>query len=455
MLRPVPFLALALVLATVPSAPLAAQAAPAPLATDRLSPVERRIAAYAQAHAEEAIAFLERTVNVNSGTNNTAGVREVGRLTAAVLDSLGFRTRWVAMPDSMRRAGHLFAERAPARGAPAGKRLLLIGHLDTVFEEDSPFQRFVRTGTTATGPGVNDMKGGNVVMLWALRALAAAGALEGTQIVAAFTGDEENPGTPVELARRDLVEAARRSDVALEFESGSRDATGDRGTIARRSATEWVLTVTGETGHSSGIFSEERGSGAIFEAARILDGFHAALAGQPNLTFNPGAIVGGTDVTYDDQVNRGTAFGKTNVVARTVVVHGDLRALSEEQQEAARRTMREIVARGNRPRTSATITFIDGYPPMAPTAGNRALLDVLNGVNRDLGLAEMPPLPPARRGAADISFVAKYVDGLAGLGAQGEGGHTADESIDLATLPKQIVRAALLMHRLTRGAPTP
>jgi glutamate carboxypeptidase len=421
--------------------------APAILHAQRapLSALEARIVAHVDAHVEEAIALLERTTNINSGTMNHRGVRRVADVLAPELRALGFETRWIPM-DSVNRAGHLFAERRGNRG----KKLLLIGHLDTVFEEDSPFQHFSREGPVARGPGVSDMKGGNVVIIQALKALHAAGALDGTTITVAFTGDEENPGEPLSYARRPLIEAGIRSDVALEFESGSRDAAGEYATIARRSATGWTLRVQGRTGHSSTIFGAGAGSGAIFEAARILDAFHEQLRGEQYLTFSPGVIVGGTQTEYDPEEERGHASGKSNVIAQTVTVTGDLRTLTPEQQASARERMRRIATSGHRPGTSATITFSEGYPPMPPTPGNRALLDRLSEVNRSLGLPEMRAFDPGRRGAADISFVAPYVDGLAGLGIHGSGAHTPEETADLASLPVVTRRAALLIHRLTR-----
>jgi glutamate carboxypeptidase len=425
----------------------AAFAAAAPTAAEAqgLSPQEQRIVQYVDAHADEAVGFLERVVNINSGTLNVEGVREVGRAFQAPLDSLGFDARWITLPDSLRRAGHLFAYRQGARG----KRVLLIGHLDTVFERDDAFQRFVREGRYATGPGVNDMKGGDVVILYALKALHAAGALEGTTITVAMTGDEEAPGRPLEIARRELIQAGRDSDVALEFETGARDSAAEYATVARRSSSGWTLRVRGRTAHSSGVFSEGTGSGAIYEAARILAAFHEELRGEQYLTFNPGMILGGTDVRHEAGESRGTAFGKNNVVAQTAIVTGDIRTLTDEQLQRTRERMRAIVAR-HLPQTQAEIGFSDGYPSMPPTAGNQALLDLLNTVNRDLGTPAMEALDPGRRGAADVSFVAPYVDALAGLGANGSGAHAPGERIDLETLPMQVKRAALLIYRLTR-----
>lgn len=421
-----------------------ALAAAAPARAQTLSATERKIAAYVDAHSAEAVSLLEHIVNINSGTLNPAGVREVGQVLAGELRPLGFDIRWTEPADATR-AGHLFAEHTGGRG----KRLLLIGHLDTVFEKDDPFQRFVRTGNTATGPGVNDMKGGDVVIVYALKALHAAGALKNANVIAAFTGDEESPGSPLDAARRELIEAAKRSDVALEFETASRDAGQEFATIARRSSTGWTLRVTARPGHSSGIFREGAGSGAIFEAARILNTFHEELRGEEFLTFNPGLILGGTEVRFDKQEARGTAFGKTNVIAQSAMVSGDIRTISEEQLQRTRERMRAIVAR-HLPDAEAEITFSEGYPAMSPTAGNRALLDRLNQVNRAAGFAAMQPYDPGRRGAADISFVAPYVDGLAGLGVHGSGAHSNREQIDLATLPMQIKRAALLIYRLSQ-----
>ena len=133
-----------------------------------------------------------------------------------------------------------------------------------------------------------------------------------------------------------------------------------------------------------------------------------------------------------------------------MVVDGGLRFITEEQKENARAKMREIVAR-NLPRTAAEITFTDSYPAMPPTAGNQALFEALEEVNRDLGEGPIEQIDPGARGAADISFVAAHVDGLAGLGVFGSGGHTVDESVDLRSLPLITARAAILIHRLTRS----
>ncbi len=406
-----------------------------------LSPVEQEIAAHVEGHAAQAEALLEQIVNMNSGTMNHDGIRAVGSIVQQRFEGLGFATRWIDMPDSVNRAGHLFAERIGTRG----RRVLLIGHLDTVFEPGDPFQELSREESTASGPGVVDMKGGVVAMVYALAALEAAGALDGATIRVALIGDEEFAGLPLELSRGDLVAAAQESDVALGFEGGE---TG-RAVVARRGSSAWTLEVSGQQGHSSLIFGERFGSGAIFEAARILHRFHDEVRGPEYLTFNPGIILGGTDVSYNATDNRGTSFGKTNVIAQRVVVDGGLRFISEEQKEAAREQMRAIVA-DHLPGTSAEVFFKDKYPAMPPTEGNQALLALLDQVSRELGQGPVEAFDPAERGAADISFVAPYVDGLDGLGPFGSGAHTPDEQLDLVSLPAVTKRAALMIYRLTQ-----
>lgn len=413
-----------------------------PAAANNLSDDEQRMADWIDAHAEDAIALLEETVNISSGTMNPGGVREVGVVMRRELDALGLETEWIEMPPEMNRAGHLFG-----RKDGTGRKILLIGHLDTVFEADDDFQAFVRDGDQATGPGVDDMKSGNVIIVYALKALAEIGALDNIPIVVAYTGDEEKTGSPLEIARRDLIEAGKWADVALGFEGAITYDGQDWATIARRSSSSWILEVEGKQAHSSGIFNENVGAGAIFEAARILDAFYDEVRGEEHLTFNAGNIQGGTDVTYDDQQNRGTTFGKTNVVPRKVIVHGGLRTISLDQLARAKAGMQAIVEQ-NHPHTSATIRFRDSYPPMKPTAGNEYLRTVLSDVNAALGRGPMPALDPSRRGAADVSFVAPYTDALAGLGALGRGGHSPNESLDLTSMPLAIKRAAILIYRL-------
>lgn len=408
------------------------------------TPAEQAMMRTVEAEHDRHVALLERLVNQNSGTLNLAGVRAAGEMVRAELEPLGFAVRWVDMGETGR-AGHLVATH-PGRG----RNVLLIGHLDTVFETDSPFQTFERDGSRAVGPGIGDDKGGVVVIIAALRAMQAAGTLEDANVTVVLTGDEERVGSPIGIARRDLVEAGRAADFALEFENLAIDDGAEFGTVARRSSTNWTLTATGRTGHSSGVFNDSLGYGAIYEATRIIDGFRRELP-EPNLTYNVGVIAGGTPAEIDAEGFSVTASGKTNIVASTAIARGDLRTLTPEQDARVRARMLAIVD-DHLPHTDAELTFADtGYPPMAPSEGNRALLARLNEVNRDLGLPEMAEYDPARRGAADSGFVAADVDTLGGLGVAGGGAHAEGEWVDLDSLVRQSQRAAVLVTRLSLG----
>ncbi|MDC1343967.1 M20/M25/M40 family metallo-hydrolase, partial [Flavobacteriaceae bacterium] len=392
---------------------------------------------------EEAINFLEKIVNINSGTMNHKGVKQVGMVFRDAFDEIDFQTNWIDLSE-VNRSGHLFVETKTKQNT-TGKKLLLIGHLDTVFEEDSPFQEFEKINDSiAIAPGGNDMKGGNVVILYALKALVENNLLNNSQIIVAFTGDEESTGKPLSISRKDLINAAKRSDVALGFET----STGfDNASIARRGASGWQVEVTGKRAHSSGIFNEKVGAGAIFELSRILNEFYNKVKGEKYLTFNPGVIIGGTQVSLEAALSKGNAFGKSNVVSQKAIVTGGLRFISEEQKQNARRKMREIVA-NNLPQTSAIITFTDSYPAMFPTEGNKKLLDKLNQVSLDLNQSGVKAYDPSKRGAADVSFVAEYVDGLDGLGVMGTGAHTPKETVNLKTIEALTKRTAILIYRL-------
>jgi glutamate carboxypeptidase len=429
----------ALVLSAAALSTAAAGAAPAPSV-----PAREREALFRaiDADAPQAVALLEELVNVNSGTFNVEGVKQVGQRLERELQALGFETRWVPM-DAVKRAPHLVAERQGRRG----QKLLLIGHMDTVFEPFSPFRSFVRNGDTATGPGVHDMKGGLVVMLSALKALHAAKALDDRTITVFVTADEEMPGEPASISRGEFVEAGKRADATLCFESGVRIDGKDYVSTARRGATDWRLSVTGKAAHSSGVFRADVGDGAIYDMARILNRFHGELR-EPNLTYNVGLAAGGGSAKVDFN-GTATAAGKVNIVAADARALGDIRALTPEQLERTKDRMRAIV-RDNLPQTSAEIQFNDLMPPMAPTPRNAALHAQFTALSEAAGLGPVLALDPMQRGAGDSAWVSPYVATITGLGAAGGGSHTVNESIDLKTLPLATKRAALMIRALTR-----
>ena len=406
------------------------------------SAAERAHVKRVQVQQEPAIALLEQIVNINSGTMNFAGVRKVADVLGPRFAALGFKLRWEDGA-AFGRAGHLIAEH-PGRG----RHILLIGHLDTVFEPNHPFQKFERIDAqTVRGPGTSDMKGGLVVALAALTALEETKALDGMHITMVMIGDEEDAGRPIEAARASLVEAAKAADVAIGLENGADDPK--TALTARRGYTGWQIDVKARSSHSSQIFTDEVGAGAIYELARILHTFYDQMHGEELLTFNPGLAAGSTQVKFDPQMLHAEAFGKDNIVAPVAVATGDLRTISAEQLERTKERMRKIVA-ASLPQTSATITFSDSGPPMPPTEGNRKLLSMYDAVSRDLGFGPVTAVDPRRAGAADISYAADQVEmAIDGIGLLGRGNHTPDEVADLRTFPIQSQRLAVLLLRLT------
>lgn len=411
-------------------------------AQQKLTKDEQKLIELIDKNYKETLALLEEVININSGSLNKEGVREVGRVFEREFQKIGFQTEWIDLPSEVNRAGHFVATRKGAKG----KKLFLIGHLDTVFEKDMPFTPFTYLNdSTATGQGANDMKGGDVLVLASLKALHQLGLLKDRTITVYFNGDEESSGNS-EISRKDFIERAKLHDIALGYETAQGFSTV---TVARRGASGWTLKTTGRQSHSSGVFRESVGYGAIYEAARILTEFQETLAGEQYLTFNPGQFIGGSDVSLNEISGAGTALGKTNIVAREAIVTGDLRFLGEAQKEAARAKMREIVAK-NLNQTQAEILFTDGIPSMAPTKGNYALAETLNKVSLDMGFGPVKPGDPGSRGAGDISYVADFMDCLDGLGASGTGAHAPGETINMKQFPDLIKRNTILLYRLTR-----
>jgi len=410
--------------------------------TQSLSNTERQILKNIESDMPSTIQLLKESVNINSGTFNTEGVKKVGNLYAKELEALGFTIEWITLPDSLKRAGHLVAYRKGSKG----KKLFLIGHLDTVFEPDmTPNPFTLLNDGTATGQGVNDMKGGDVMVIAALKAMYKEGLLDDVSITIYFTGDEENAGRPREISRGDFIERAKQHDIALAFEGAEGLNTV---ATARRGASEWTLHVEAKQAHSSGVFGKG-GYGAVYEAARIINAFREKLSKEKYLTFNSALFIGGSEVNFNEIAQRGDVSGKTNIISPKSVVIGDLRFLTEEQKQRTRNSMRQIVAQ-HLPQTNAAISFKDGIPSMPPTAGNNALVKKVNEVSMALKYGPVKAGDPGSRGAGDISYVAKYLDCLDGLGASGKGAHAPGEVINLKEYPKLINRAAVLIYRLTR-----
>ena len=387
------------------------------------------------------------SVNINSGTQNFAGVRAGRRAVRAEFDALGFKTAWVDGAP-FKRAGHLVAERPGT-----GPRILLIGHLDTVFEPDSPFQKFERVEPTRRARARHHRHEGRRrrSCSWRCRRWQRRGARRRMNVAVVMTGDEEDAGEPQAPRARRWSRPRKGAAVAIGFEDGAGDPR--TAVIARRGTTAWTLHVKGTPAHSSQIFREDIGYGAMFEAARILNAFREKLAGEPHLTFNPGAIVGGTQVEFDTRAGpRARRSARTTSSPSTPWCRATCARCRSEQFASARRSHAGDRRRRRCRTTLAEITFDDGYPPLAPTAGNRRCWRCTTRRAATSVPVPSTAVDPDTAGAADVSFVAEHVPMiLDGIGLMGDGGHTVNETADLRTLPSQTKRAALLLYRLTRG----
>ncbi|MDP5030022.1 M20/M25/M40 family metallo-hydrolase [Paraglaciecola sp.] len=409
------------------------------------SSVEKQLVESVNQQLSQSQALLIEAVNINSGTQNFAGVKQVGMLFKQQYDALGFTTEWLDGSE-FERAGHLVATYESATH-PSAAKIMLIGHLDTVFAKDDSFQQAtIINQNTIAGPGITDMKGGNVIMLAALQVLQQHGLLSAMNIKVVLTGDEEASGQPLAQSKQALIDAGIWADIALGFE----DADGDINTAvtARRGSVAWTLTTTGQAAHSSQIFTEKVGFGANFELARILNAFREQLSDIPLLSFNPGVMAGGTRLK-ETAASTFESFGKSNVVAQTAMVKGGLRAVSPNQLTETKEKMQAIVAE-HLPQTDASLVFDDGYPPMQQTQGNVDLLEMYSQVSTDLGFAKVTAVNPRNAGAADISFVSDHVTmAIDGLGLMGTGGHTKDETADMTSFAQNIQKTTVLLYRLS------
>ncbi len=307
-----------------------------------------------------------------------------------------------------------------------------------------PFKNLVRNGNSAIGPGVIDDKGGDIVILYALKALKDAQALNNANITVVLTGDEEDSGKPTAISRKALKDAAKGCVAALEFEWA---ISLDTATIARRGISGWELQTRGKEAHSSKIFQSGIGDGAIYELARILQAMRTQILTQKDLTSNPGIMLGGNTAIIDEN-NHGIATGLENQVPIIGLARGDLRYISNNQKEDFEKKLSAIVNQ-HLPGTEAIIHFQDGIPPMPKTSSSLALLKQYSQVSIDLGYGPVKPLDPSLRGGSDLSYVADIVSAkLGGLGAYGTGAHTSRETLDVSSLPIATERAAILVYRL-------
>lgn len=382
------------------------------------------VLAYLDQRADALTERLRTLVDINTGIDNPAGrLRALGKL-ERFWTGLGFETEHVKRPGELQ---HLICRRPSPKG-PAAPKVLLLGHIDTVFDASTTFLSFTREGPWARGPGVGDMKGGIVVAQAALEALAHIGRLNDFDWVVVHNADEEVQSP----TSRDLIEAAAADrDLCLDFEVGR-----ESGAIVRSRAGvgRYFITVNGRAAHAG--MHHREGANAIVALADIVQRVSALTDYRGQTTVNVGVFRGGS---------------KRNVVAEQARCEVDVRIRDEAEGERIDAAIRAICAKTSVPGTKAEVVGGIGRPPWRRFAGSDRLVQHFIDVAADLGVnlhAE------DTGGGSDASLVAALgVPTVDGLGPVGAGVHTEQERIQLYTLVERakLVAAALLLYK--RPAP--
>ncbi|RPH36396.1 MAG: M20 family peptidase [Chloroflexi bacterium] len=382
-----------------------------PTLSDLHTQVIERVPAY--------LADLEKLVNIDCGSYTPAGVSRVAEVVAQHLAGLGAtveRRGGGAAPDG-RGLGDLVIGRLDG----TGPRLLLIGHMDTVFEPGTAAARPFRVdGERALGPGVSDMKGGLLAGLYALSAIDRAGLRPTVTFVA---NPDEEIGSP--FSGPIIRELAADHDAALVLECAR--ANGDI-VSARKGIAEIDVTIHGRAAHAG--VEPEKGRSAILAASRLVESLHGLNGRWPTVTCNVGVIAGGT---------------RPNVVPETCRLEVDLRAANGAEFAEANAAATELMATATVPDTSTDHRVIASHPPMEKSAASARLVELAQAIAGELGFEVHDAVTG---GASDANTTAAAgLPTLDGLGPIGGDDHAPPEWLDLASVaPRTTLLAGLIVR---------
>jgi glutamate carboxypeptidase len=379
-----------------------------------------RLRAAVAAREPRFLVELERLVNIDCGSYTASGVNEVADFVADALRELGANVRRV--PHEPERGDHQLGDLVIGQLNGSGPRLLLIGHMDTVFDPGTAAARPYRSsGGRAYGPGVTDMKAGLLAGLHALGALLEAGERPSVTFVA---NPDEEIGSP--FSTPFIRELAPEHDAALVLECAR--ANGDI-VSSRKGIADYHLTLVGRAAHAG--VEPEKGRSAILEAAHQVLALHALNGQWPSVTVNAGVIDGGT---------------RPNVVAERCEIKVDLRAATVDAFDAAAAEVERIAASPTVDGVSLTVERIAGHPPMEKSAASARLVDLAISIAGDLGFALADA---ATGGASDANTCAALgVPTLDGLGPVGGDDHSVDEWLDLSSVVPRTTLLASLIGRI-------
>jgi glutamate carboxypeptidase len=371
------------------------------------------------ADLSEYLANLERLVNIDCGSYTRTGVNEVGRWTGGFLADLGAAVEY--RPDPAGKLGDTVV--ATFEGPPGGARVLLIGHLDTVFDPGTAEARpFRLEDGVAHGPGVTDMKSGLLAGLYALKALIGErGGLPFERLVFVANPDEEI-GSPTSTPH--IRALAADVDVALVLECAR--ANGDI-VSSRKGIIDVRLHIKGRAAHAG--VEPEKGRSAILEAARIVEDVHALNGRWPGVTVNVGVIAGGT---------------RPNVVPEHCTLEIDLRATSREALEVAEAELHRIAEATEVDDTSVEFELMARWWPMEKLERSGRLVDHAQALAQALGFEVRDT---ATGGASDANTTSGMgIPSLDGLGPIGGNDHSPAEYLDVDSIvPRTTLLAGLLL----------
>jgi glutamate carboxypeptidase len=373
------------------------------------------VIAYIDDRADEMVSLLGRLVDIDSGTRDKAGVDRIGELLMERLQLLGFEVERIRQQEY---GDHVLGRKV----GNSGRCVLFVGHMDTVFPAGTAAARPFRIeGPRAYGPGVLDMKGGIVCLLYALEALQATGhaAYEALGMRVVFNADEE----VLSPTSRPVIEnQALDAQMVCVFEPAR---PGGEYVIRRKGVGKYYLTVNGRAAHAGA--QPERGRSAIAEMAHKVVALHALNDYEAGTTVNVGVVQGGE---------------RSNIVADRAYAEVDVRAVDVESGRRLDQAVREIVDRNVIPDTTAELTGGIVFPPMEPTPQTERLFAALQEAGRQIGL-EVRAI--ATGGGSDGNYAAQFAPTIDGMGPQGSEAHSEREYIEIGSLAERAKAAALFL----------
>jgi len=375
----------------------------------------KELIAYLDSQQSNMLALLERMVNIDSGTLDKAGVDRVGALLADRLAGLGFEVEVIRQQE--------YGDHVLGRKAGTGtRRILFVGHMDTVFAAGTAAQRPFRIEAgRAYGPGVLDMKGGIVCLLFALEALKATQhpAYDVAAMCVVFNSDEEYLSP---TSRPLIEEEARRSRTVCVFEPAR---PGGEYVISRKGTGKYLLTVTGRAAHAGA--QPERGRSAVGEMAHKIVALHALTDFSTGTTVNVGVVRGGE---------------RSNVVAERAYAEIDIRVPGLEEYARLDRRIKAIASGSTVPDTTAVLSGGLGFPPMIQTPGAKVLFEALRAAGQVVGV-EIRGVPTGA--GSDANYASQFAPTLDGMGPQGSETHSDREFIEVPTLLERSKVTALFL----------